>query len=147
LQKIPFKEAAMARLVSAEQARAGHRRRARRVAGREIRLDRTQVDDLLVQTEDPDADVRNEAVRALCPCHVQANVDRVWDRLVAMVADSDSRVRGSVVHALCDGSPRERELQVVEALEQMYNDPDPKLRRHVRHVLASYRRRGKINIL
>ena len=137
----------MERLTRQEQAKAGFRRRARRAAGREIRLDRDAVDHFLGQTEDSDADLRNEAVLALCPCHVQANIERVWDRLLVMVTDPDAKVRGTVLHTLCDGSPREREAAIVQALERMYNDPDPKLRRRVRHVLATYRRRGRINIL
>ncbi|HZG67418.1 MAG TPA: HEAT repeat domain-containing protein [Herpetosiphonaceae bacterium] len=84
---------------------------------------------------------------ALCPCHVQADIEQVWDRLIAMVHDPEAKVRSSVLHALCDGSPRVRESEIVRAIESMYHDPDPKLRRHVRHVLASYRRTGKINIL
>ena len=137
----------MARRTSGKQSKAGFRRRARRAGAREIRLDPAAVDTLLDLTEDPDAEVRNEAVRSLCPCHVQANIARVWDRLLAMVTDPDAKVRATVLHTLCDGSPRLREAEVVHALEQMHNDPDPQLRRRVRHLLASYRRTGKINIL
>lgn len=137
----------MDRLARQQQAKAGFRRRARRAPGREIRLDPAAVDVFLRQTEDPDAALRNEAVLALCPCHVQSNIERVWDRLLMMVTDPDAKVRGTVLHTLCDGSPREREAAVVQALEQMYNDADPKLRRRVRQVLAVYRRKGKINIL
>jgi hypothetical protein len=137
----------MAILSRQEQATAGFRRRARRTGGREARLDRSSIDQLLALTEAADAAVRNKAVLALCPCHVQANVERVWDRLLSMATDPDAKVRATVLHTLCDGSPREREAGIVAALEAMYNDPDPRLRRHVRHVLASYRRTGRINIL
>lgn len=133
----------MQRLTRHEQTRAKYRRMARRPRGREARIDRDMVDGLLSMTVD-DAAVRQAAVQALCPCHVQANVKRVWDRLIELVDDPDVKVRGIVLHTLCDGSPRDREAEVVQALEQMYNDPDPKLRRRVRHLLASYRRIGKI---
>ncbi len=137
----------MSKLTRHEQASAKYARTAARAKGREERLDRDAINHLLGLTEDPDAEVRREAAQALCPCHVQANVARVWDRLLAMVEDPDARVRAVVLHTLADGSPRTRESEVVRAIEQMHNDPDPKLRRHVRRLLARYRRTGNINVL
>jgi HEAT repeat protein len=137
----------MTRLTVQDQARAGYRRRARNVGGREARLEPTAVEQFLALTHDDDPALRCEAARALCPCHVQADIDRVWDRLIEMARDPDPKVRASVLHALCDGSPHAREAEVVQAIESMYHDPDLRLRRHVRRVLATYRRLGKINIL
>lgn len=91
--------------------------------------------------------MRCEAARELCPCHVQANHVRVWDRLIALADDPDARVRATILHTLADGSPREREAEIVQTLEKMYHDPDEKLRRQVRKLLAQYRRSGKINVL
>jgi hypothetical protein len=137
----------MSRMTRTEQLRMAYRRRGRHVQGREVRLDRDAIDDLLQRTEASDPIVRQEAVQLLCPCHVQADIQPVWNRLIAMVGDPDTDVRATILHTLCDGSPREREAEVVEALDRMYNDPDPKLRRRVRALLASYRRTGKINVL
>jgi HEAT repeat protein len=137
----------MPKLTRSEQLRAKYRKAAARAKGREERLDRERIDDLLRQTTEADADARCAAVQALCPCHVQSNIAPVWDRLLALVHDPDVRVRSLVLHTLCDGSPREREPEVVAALEAMHNDPDQKLRRRVRQVLAQYRRTGRVNIL
>jgi HEAT repeat protein len=137
----------MARATRAEQISAGFRRKMRKARGREERLDHEEIAELLRWTEAEDAEIRNEAVQNLCPCHVQANIAPVWDRLIAMVDDPDARVRSTILHTLCDGSPRERETEIVQAIERMYNDPDPKLRRRVRWLLATYRRTGKVNVL
>ena len=101
----------------------------------------------LSQTWNPDPEVRKQAVRTLCPCHLKANHEQVWDRLIAMVADEDPKVRSHILHVLADGSPRSREQEIVQALETMQRDPDVKLRRRVRKLLAQYRRTGKINVL
>ena len=137
----------MQKMTRHEQARSKHRRNAVHARGREERTHCDDIDHLLSLTEDPDAEVRNEAVRALCPCHVQSNIPQVWDRLLVMVEDPDARVRGTILHTLADGSPRSREAEVVQAIEKMYNDPDLKLRRHVRKLLAQYRSKGNINVL
>jgi HEAT repeat protein len=96
---------------------------------------------------DADPLVRRVAAKALCPCHVRANVPDVWDRLLEMTADPDPGVRSDVIHALADGSPRERAPQIAEALEALYNDPDVKVRKRVRFVLSAYRRTGRLNVL
>ena len=106
-----------------------------------------EIDDLLLLTHDERPKVRSRAVQALCPCHVRADVERVWERLFEMVSDEDARVRSTILHALGDGSPRVLETRVVRALERMQHDPDPRLRRRVRKLLAHYRRTGQINIL
>ena len=129
-----------------EQLHAKFARTAGRARGRETRLDREEIDHLLAQTEEADPAARCQAAQELCPCHVQHNEARVWDRLIALAQDPDVRVRRTVLHTLTDGSPHDREAEVVQALEAMYQDPDLKLRRHIRHLLASYRRHGNINL-
>jgi hypothetical protein len=104
-------------------------------------------EDIIRETFSPDARVRRRAVRDLCPCHVQRDVEEIWQRLLSMTQDPDDDVRYAVMHTLCDGSPASREAQVVSALESMYNDPYEKLRRKVRHAVMSYRRTGKWNVL
>jgi hypothetical protein len=108
---------------------------------------RDEIDALLAQSHDPSPDLRRRAVHALCPCSVQTNDDRVWDRLLEMAQDEDAKVRGDVFHTLCDGSPRSRLADVVAVLERMQHDPDPKLRRRVRKLLAHYRATGQVNVL
>lgn len=78
---------------------------------------------VLPLTFDPDPLVRRVAAKALCPCHVRANVPEVWDRLLDMTNDTDPGVRLDVVHALGDGSPRDRAPDIVGALEGLHNDP------------------------
>ena len=106
-----------------------------------------EIEELLGLTYDEDPKVRMQGVRALCPCHVKADNDEVWNRIFELANDSHRSVRAHVLHALGDGSPRERESDVVQTVEAMANDPDPKIRRSVRRLLAQYRRTGKINVL
>jgi hypothetical protein len=113
--------------------------------GEHVRGD--EIDLLIALTNDPHPLTRGRAVKRLCPCHVQADEARVWDRIIAMAEDPDAYVRAQVLHALGDGSPRAREAEVVRAVEGMRNDPDPALRRRVRRLLATYRRTGQINVL
>ena len=130
-----------------EQMRTKFLEKPMKARGREERTDPATIDSLLVGTTDPDPKVRCQSVQHLCPCHVQARYDHVWDRLIAMVDDPDVKVRKTVLHTLADGSPREREAEVVAAIETLYNDPDKKLRKAVRHLLTIYRNTGKINVL
>ena len=106
-----------------------------------------EVDAWLSLTHHGDPKVRSKAVRALCPCHVKRQDDRIWERIFEMASDEDAHVRSTILHALGDGSPRALEAQVVASLEAMRDDPDPSLRRRVRKLLASYRRTGKVNVL
>jgi len=106
-----------------------------------------EIDDLLELTRDPEPKLRSEAVRALCPCHVKANHERIWERFFEMVKDEDMNVRRSVFHALGDGSPKALESRAVAAVEEMQRDPNPRLQRRARKLIAHYRRTGQINIL
>lgn len=137
----------MSKQTRTEQCRAKFWRRSGRAKGRETRIERAEIEDLLEQTAHADSLVRRDAVRELCPCHIQANDPRIWDRLLLLAADPDADVRRHVLHTLADGSPRDREPEVLAALEAMYQDPDPKIRKQVRYLLAQYRRSGRINIL
>ena len=108
---------------------------------------RDDLDDWLELSRDAEARVRRRALQRLCPCHVKANVERVWQRVLELVDDPDVAVRRSAVHILCDGSPDDIRAAVVAALESLYHDPDARLRRQVRKLLAHHRRTGRINIL
>ena len=104
-----------------------------------------QVDALLELTYDDDPSVRRVAAKNLCPCHVQADRDDVWERFFELARDPDAGVRFDVFHAMIDGSPRRLEHRVVQVLEIMQHDPDPKRRRQARQHLARYRRTGRLN--
>ena len=130
-----------------EQSRAKYLRTACRAKGREERIEREEIAKMLALIRDNDPRVRLEAVRALCPCHVQANRPEIWDTLIVLATDPNADVRRNVLHTLSDGSPRERSEQVAAIWETMYQDPDRKIRKQVRFLLAQYRRTGKINIL
>ncbi len=99
----------------------------------------------LERTRDADPRIRRRAVQHLCPCHVKADVARVWDRVLELVADPDAGVRSAVVHALGDGSPAALRERALAALEQVWNDPDRKTRRMARQLLAHYRRTGRLD--
>ena len=121
-----------------------------RFAGADVphgaRLRRPEVEAWLAKTRSADPRTRRLAVRALCPCHVQADEADVWGRIFEMVDDPDARTRAAVFHALTDGSPRRLESRVVEAIEGLRDDADAKLRRGVRKLLAQYRRTGRVNV-
>lgn len=130
-----------------EQRRLKNLRKLPTAKGREARLQPKKIDELLALTQSSDPDVRCEAARNLCPCHVQANHPHIWDRLIEMAHDPDPHVRITILHTLADGSPREREQQIVQTLESLYNDTNLKVRKQVRYILTQYRRKGKLNIL
>jgi HEAT repeat protein len=88
--------------------------------------------------------VRQLACRNLCTCHVRADDDRVWTRLLELVEDPDPLVRRDVIHALTDSTPAPRVPAVIQALESLRKDPDERTRRQVRKTLARYRRTGKV---
>lgn len=77
-------------------------------------------------------------------CHVWADEDRVWTRLLELAADPDPRVRGDVIHAIADSTPALWVPAVLAALQVRHNDPDVGIRRHVRKTLARYRWVGKV---
>lgn len=102
------------------------------------------LDALLELSRSEETRARQLACRNLCTCHVRADDDRVWTRLLELVADPDPLVRGDVLHAITDSTPAPRVPAVIQALESRHNDPDEGIRRPVRKTLAHYRRTGKI---
>jgi hypothetical protein len=112
---------------------AGDRRTAEDALGGLLELSRSE-----------ESRARQLACKNLCTCHVRADDDRVWTRLLELVADPDPLVRGHVIHALTDSTPAPRVPAVIQALESRYNDPDERIRRRVRKTLAYYRRTGKV---
>jgi hypothetical protein len=85
------------------------------------------IDGLLELSRSEESRARQLACRSLCTCHVRADDDRVWTRLLELAGDPDPRVRA-----------------VIQALESRHNDPDVGIRRRVRKTLAHYRRTGKV---
>jgi hypothetical protein len=83
----------------------------------EGRTAKDALDGLLELSWSQESRARQLACRNLCTCHVRADDDRVWTRLLELVRDPDPRVRGDVLHAI---------------------------RRRVRKTLAHYRRTGKV---
>jgi HEAT repeats len=110
----------------------------------EGRTAKDDIDGLLELSWSQESRFRQLACRNLCTCHVRADDDRVWTRLLDLVGDPDPRVRGDVIHAITDSTPAPRVPAVIQALESRHNDPDVGIRRQVRKVLAHYRRTGKV---
>lgn len=102
------------------------------------------LDGLLELSWSPESRARQLACKNLCTCHVRADDDRVWARLLELVDDPDPQVRGDVIHALTDSTPATRVPAVVQALQSRHNDADERIRRRVRKTLAHYRRTGKV---
>ena len=105
------------------------------------------VDEYIKWTYDPNPMERKRALKELCPCHVRANFDAVWERIFELTDDEVAIVRDQALHALGDGSPKHLEERIVEVCEKKYNDPDPNVKKKARRMLNSYRRTGKWNVL
>jgi HEAT repeat protein len=103
------------------------------------------LDGLLELSRSEESRARQLACRNLCTCHVRADDDRVWTRLLELVEDPDPLVRGDVLHAITDSTPASRVPAVIQALESRHNDPDERIRRRIRKTLAHYRRTGKVS--
>ncbi len=110
----------------------------------EGRTDRDAIDGLLELSRSEESRIRQLACRNLCTCHVRADDDRVWPRLLELAGDPDPLVRGDVIHAITDSTPARRVPAVIHVLESRHNDPDVGIRRQVRKTLAHYRRTGKV---
>ena len=105
------------------------------------------VEDYLNLTRNSNPMVRKRALKELCPCHVRADFDQIWERILECTDDPDPLVRDQALHALGDGSPRHLEEKIVEIVQQKYNDKDPRVKKKARKMLNSYRRTGKWNVL
>ena len=110
----------------------------------EGRTAKDAIDGLLELSRSVESRARQLACRNLCTCHVRADDDRVWTRLLELVQDPDPLVRGDVLHAITDSTPAARVPAVIQALESRHNDPDVGIRRQIRKILAHYRRTGKV---
>ncbi|KAK2147214.1 hypothetical protein LSH36_563g00012 [Paralvinella palmiformis] len=107
----------------------------------------TDIDMIIDLTHHSDPQVRQKALKEMCPCRVKSDIDDFWLRVFQMMDDPDERVRYQVLHTLCDGSPAHLEDRVAEGLECFNRDPDKKIRRQAHKVLTAYRRTGKWNVL
>lgn len=105
------------------------------------------IDIILGYTHSVDADVRLEAVKQLCPCKVQKDIEVFWERVFELIHDEDTRIRKRILHIICDGSPERLEDRIYDALMDFNRDKDSDIRRTAHKVLASYERTGKWNIL
>jgi hypothetical protein len=70
------------------------------------------IDVILGYTHSKDNDIRLEAVKQLCPCKVQKDIDVFWERVFELVPDEDARIRKRVLHIICDGSPERLEDKI-----------------------------------
>ena len=107
----------------------------------------TDIDVIIDLTSHENAQVRQKALREMCPCRVKMDISDFWQRVIEMVDDPATNVRQQVLHTMCDGSPAHMEYEVAEALEAFNRDPDAKIRRKAHKVLTAYRRTGKWNVL
>lgn len=105
------------------------------------------IDIILGYTHSLDADVRLEAVKQLCPCKVQKDIEVFWERVFELINDEDARIRKRILHIICDGSPERLEDRIYDALMEFNRDKDSDIRRTAHKVLATYERTGKWNIL
>jgi len=105
------------------------------------------IDIILGYTHSLDADVRLEAVKQLCPCKVQKDIEVFWERVFELINDEDARIRKRILHIICDGSPERLEDRIYDSLMEFNRDKDSDIRRTAHKVLATYERTGKWNIL
>ncbi|PAA91029.1 hypothetical protein BOX15_Mlig007104g2 [Macrostomum lignano] len=98
-------------------------------------------------TRHPSPEVRQRALREMCPCRVKTDLSAFWQRVLEMKDDPEARVRQQVAHTLCDGAPNHMEHEVVEVLREFNRDADATVRRMVHKALVSYDRTGRWNVL
>jgi hypothetical protein len=105
-----------------------------------------QLDELLSLTHVRDPDVRQIAVKNLCPCHVQRERGDVWVRLLQLTSDPNPGVRMDVLHSLTDGSPPHLAREVVTAVEALVHDPDDTVRAYAVFLRQRQQRLHRINV-
>jgi len=106
---------------------------------------RADIADWIALSANSDVECRRDAVHALCPCQVRADVPEVWNRILELAEDPDADIRRLVVHALCDGSPIRYRAAVLNALEKLAQDSEQRVRRRARKALAMHRSTGTVN--
>jgi len=105
-------------------------------------------DQFIEDTKDPDPlKKRCKALRRICICKIQKNVDKFWNRIFEMHTDPSPEVRYNVLHNILDGSSEYLELKVIETVQNLQYDEDKRIRRVCNKVLTIYRKTGKWNIL
>ena len=107
---------------------------------------RADIADWIALSATSEVECRRDAVHALCPCEVRADIPEVWNRILELAGDPDAHVRRLVIHALCDGSPIRYRTAVLNALEKLAQDSDDGVRRRARKALAAHRRTGTVNV-
>jgi hypothetical protein len=110
--------------------RAALRNRHQKAAFRpgEARVSRAELAELLALSRSDDADERLTAATFLCPCHVRARTEPIWQAVLNLMADADPRVRFAAWHTLEDGGVP-REDGVLERLQAaLAAEADPKVR-------------------
>mmetsp|Transcript_33039 Transcript_33039/g.29279 ORF Transcript_33039/g.29279 Transcript_33039/m.29279 type:complete len:106 (-) Transcript_33039:52-369(-) len=105
------------------------------------------MDEIIALTAAKDPKIRLKATQEMCPCHVKADREEFWNRIIELATDSDEKIRYQVLHNLCDGSPPHLESRIVETLEIFNRDPNKKIRRAVHKVLGSYLHTGEWNVM
>ncbi len=107
----------------------------------------TDIDVIIELSKHDNPQVRQRALKEMCPCRVKRDLDDFWRRVLEMVDDEANNVRGQVLHTLCDGSPKHLEFSVAEALDVFNRDSDSEIRRKAHKALTSYWKTGKWNIM
>ena len=107
------------------------------------------IETIIELTKHEDAQVRQKAIREMCPCRVKGDINDFWRRLLdpELLNDPAANVREQVLHDLCDGTPKHLEFGVAEALEHFNRDSDREIRRKAHKALTAYNRTGKWNVL